>query len=398
MYKKQFKKIMSDSTLLKYGVFIIVMALILYVLYFIIGNIDHVTIAVGKFISGFFTVISPLIIGLVLAYIIDPGVTFFDGKISGKLAGEVEEGEKKIKRERASRLISVLIMYLILISAVVILLYFFAVMIMGKLVVSSMTDFVSTLMDLIKDYEVDIQNWIENIPDAAFSNELQDTVNGIMQWLSENFNASAVIGSVSNLVGSIVNFVVGIIVSIYLLIDKKYFVGFWNKAMQLFFPNKHERINDVLRDCDEVLAKFIRGVLLDALIVATLASVALTVGGLEFGVFVGIVAGMCNVIPYFGPILGMIPAFLVGFLTDGIWQGVIAVVILLVIQQIDGNLIYPKVVGSSTGLHPLFVLLAVTIAGTLGGLTWMILAVPVAGILQVFISKWAKKRENAIEA
>lgn len=398
MYKKQFKKIMSDSTLLKYGVFIIVMALILYVLYFIIGNIDHVTIAVGKFISGFFTVISPLIIGLVLAYIIDPGVTFFDGKISGKLAGEVEEGEKKIKRERASRLISVLIMYLILISAVVILLYFFAVMIMGKLVVSSMTDFVSTLMDLIKDYEVDIQNWIENIPDAAFSNELQDTVNGIMQWLSENFNASAVIGSVSNLVGSIVNFVVGIIVSIYLLIDKKYFVGFWNKAMQLFFPNKHERINDVLRDCDEVLAKFIRGVLLDALIVATLASVALTVGGLEFGVFVGIVAGMCNVIPYFGPILGMIPAFLVGFLTDGIWQGVIAVVVLLVIQQIDGNLIYPKVVGSSTGLHPLFVLLAVTIAGTLGGLTWMILAVPVAGILQVFISKWAKKRENAIEA
>lgn len=384
--------------MLKYGVFIIVMALILYVLYFIIGNIDHVTIAVGKFISGFFTVISPLIIGLVLAYIIDPGVTFFDGKISGKLAGEVEEGEKKIKRERASRLISVLIMYLILISAVVILLYFFAVMIMGKLVVSSMTDFVSTLMDLIKDYEVDIQNWIENIPDAAFSNELQDTVNGIMQWLSENFNASAVIGSVSNLVGSIVNFVVGIIVSIYLLIDKKYFVGFWNKAMQLFFPNKHERINDVLRDCDEVLAKFIRGVLLDALIVATLASVALTVGGLEFGVFVGIVAGMCNVIPYFGPILGMIPAFLVGFLTDGIWQGVIAVVILLVIQQIDGNLIYPKVVGSSTGLHPLFVLLAVTIAGTLGGLTWMILAVPVAGILQVFISKWAKKRENAIEA
>ena len=384
--------------MLKYGVFIIVMALILYVLYFIIGNIDDVTIAVGKFISGFFTVISPLIIGLVLAYIIDPGVTFFDGKISGKLAGEVEEGEKKIKRERAARLISVLIMYLILISAVVILLYFFAVMIMGKLVVSSMTDFVSTLMDLIKDYEVDIQNWIENIPDAAFSNELQDTVNGIMQWLSENFNASAVIGSVSNLVGSIVNFVVGIIVSIYLLIDKKYFVGFWNKAMQLFFPNKHERINDVLRDCDEVLAKFIRGVLLDALIVATLASVALTVGGLEFGVFVGIVAGMCNVIPYFGPILGMIPAFLVGFLTDGIWQGVIAVVILLVIQQIDGNLIYPKVVGSSTGLHPLFVLLAVTIAGTLGGLTWMILAVPVAGILQVFISKWAKKRENAIEA
>jgi predicted PurR-regulated permease PerM len=93
----------------------------------------------------------------------------------------------------------------------------------------------------------------------------------------------------------------------------------------------------------------------------------------------------------------MVPAFLMGFCTDGLLQGVLAVVLLFVVQQIDANIIYPKVVGSSTGLHPLMVLLAVTVFGYFGGILGMLIAVPLAGILQVFIVKWAENKERKIQ-
>ena len=96
--------------------------------------------------------------------------------------------------------------------------------------------------------------------------------------------------------------------------------------------------------------------------------------------------------------MGMVPAFIVGMFTENFWTGVIAVVVLLFVQQIDSNLIYPRVVGSSTGLKPLFVLLAVTVGGFYGGILGMILAVPTAGIAQVFIIKWATKREEYLSS
>ncbi|MFQ7472579.1 MAG: AI-2E family transporter, partial [Anaerovoracaceae bacterium] len=146
-----------------------------------------------------------------------------------------------------------------------------------------------------------------------------------------------------------------------------------------------------------VLSKFIRGALLDALFVAILSSVGLSIMGLEAAVFIGVFAGIANVIPYFGPVLGMIPAFLMGFFTEGFWSGALAVIILLVVQQIDSNIIYPKIVGTSTGLHPLMVLLAVSVFGYFGGILGMLIAVPIAGIIQVFVLKWANSREIKIK-
>ncbi len=118
--------------------------------------------------------------------------------------------------------------------------------------------------------------------------------------------------------------------------------------------------------------------------------------GLEAAVFIGVFAGICNIIPYFGPVMGMIPAFLMGFFTEGFWHGAIAVIILLVIQQIDSNVIYPKVVGSSTGLHPLAVLLAITIFGYLFGIIGMLLAVPLTGIIQIFVLKLIRWRKEVM--
>ena len=92
----------------------------------------------------------------------------------------------------------------------------------------------------------------------------------------------------------------------------------------------------------------------------------------------------------------MIPAFAVGFFTDGIWKGIAAVIAIFIVQQIDANLLYPKIVGSSTGLRAMFVLLAVIVFGYYFGILGMILAVPIASMIQLFIVRWARKRELRI--
>ena len=215
-----------------------------------------------------------------------------------------------------------------------------------------------------------------------------------MTWISDNISASSVISFFTGISGSIVDIVVGIIISIYLMKDKQFFLGLWRKFLNLTLSERHVAVvSDTLGAIDGVFSKFIRGALLDALIIALLSSIGLSIMGLQGAVFIGIFAGIANVIPYFGPVIGMIPAFLMGLCTDGFWSGALAVIILLVIQQIDCNLIYPKIVGTSTGLHPLMVLLAVSVFGYFGGILGMLLAVPIAGVIQVFVKKWAARKE-----
>lgn len=217
---------------------------------------------------------------------------------------------------------------------------------------------------------------------------MQEILNSIITWFGENFSTSAVINYITNLGGSILNIILGAVVSIYLIKDREFFKRLWRKTLHILLPQKANAIvTETLNDINVVLSQFLRGQLLDALIIAILSSIALTVIGVDFGVFIGCFAGIANVIPYFGPIIGMIPAAVVALLTEGIGQAVLAVIVLFIIQQIDGNLIYPKIVGSSIGLHPVFVLIAVTVGGYYLGIVGMLIAVPIAAIIKTFIMK-----------
>ncbi|MEE3362896.1 MAG: AI-2E family transporter, partial [Anaerovoracaceae bacterium] len=234
-----------------------------------------------------------------------------------------------------------------------------------------------------------------NMPSDVLSKHASDLVNKLFGWVANSFNTESIVSTLNSITSAVVNIIIGLIISVYLSYDKERFIGLWNALLGRVCSQKRKNeINGTLSEVDTVLSTFLRGVLLDALIIAILSSIGLSIMGLKFAVFIGIFAGICNVIPYFGPILGMIPAFIVGLLTVDVWHGLLAVLILFIIQQIDGNYIYPKVVGTNTGLHPLLVLLAVYIAGKFFGLAGMVLAVPVTAIIKLFVLKWYHRRDT----
>lgn len=398
----KFRQFMKERSFIRLTFFIVFTATLLYIMYFVVKDFPSITGSVFSVIGSIVSALSPLWIGLILAYIINPLVETIDLKLIGRLGQpdgatlSIDSSDETLlkKRRKRTRFISIIITYLIIVAALILLLYLFAAMIVGRFVVTSLPNLLTHFVQLAYGYEDEFRNWIANLPDGVLSDYATSAINTVMEWLSAHFSASGVISTISSIGSGILNFALGIVVSIYLIADKDFFIGLWNKLITLITPKRSSGINGTLREVDDVLSKFLRGVLLDAICVAVLSSIGLSIIGLEFSVVIGIFAGVANVIPYFGPIIGMVPAFLVGLFTDGIWKGILAVIVLIILQQIDANLIYPRIVGSSIGLKPIFVLLAVSFGGYYGGIVGMILAVPAASILQLFIIKWAGKREQ----
>jgi predicted PurR-regulated permease PerM len=190
--------------------------------------------------------------------------------------------------------------------------------------------------------------------------------------------------------GNIVSFFIGLVLSIYLIKDSEYFTGLWNKIFFLIFGKSDtgNKVKEILFIIDDTFKKYFRGQLLEAVIVGILSAIILYFIGIDYSLMIGIIAGICNMIPYIGPVAGTILAVIMALLSGQPVAALWAIAGMIVVQQVDNNLLAPKIVGHSVGLHPVFIMLAILIGGNVGGLIGMLIAVPVAASTKVLLSKW----------
>jgi predicted PurR-regulated permease PerM len=232
---------------------------------------------------------------------------------------------------------------------------------------------------------------ITSLQTAGLSDNLNNQILGLVQ-VTQNFISNAITGLFSSLQqfgSNLLNILLGFVIAFYLLKDLEYFKNLYRECTDLIFNRSHnEKLSGFLADINGVVARFIRGQLLVALIVGITSSIALFFVGLDYAVLVGMTAGLFNVIPYFGPIIGSVAAIIVGLLTGSPLKAFLAVVALIVVQELDANLISPKIVGASVGLHPVFIILSIVIGGSLFGLWGMLLAVPAAGIVKLIMIRY----------
>lgn len=329
---------------------------------------------------------SPLIIGLVLAYLFNGPTEWFRKKFFAR-------GEELLTEQSPSGRVPAIIMsYTCAAVLLGLMVCAFVVLILGALPDGGFYGTLREVYDYFDSASSDIQTFISKYIPSAIDPSGFDPAKAVSEWLESRFSLEKLAHTLSSFIGGAANFLFGLVASIYLVKDKEFFLSLWQKFLSLALKqNVHGQINETLGEINRVISTFIKGALVDSLIVALLSSVALSILKVKFAVIIGLFGGMLNIIPYFGPFFGMVPAFLVAFFSDGLGGGILAILALLLVQQIDGNYIYPKIVGDSIGLHPLFVLVSLTILGHFGGILGMLLAVPVAGIAQVLIKKWAYK-------
>ena len=323
--------------------------------------------SIAWLLTRLLSVLTPLFIGLAIAYLLHPAVDWLTQKL----------------RRRG---LAILLTYLLAACFLGGLICGFVILILGALPQGSPREITTQIFAYFESAYQAADAYLSDFLPDGMPSPIAAGLGQLSESLERRFSVEAAVTFLSGLGNAMLHFFIGLVASVYLLKDRDFFFMLWERLLSVLLTQRaHGLLNENLSEINQVLSTFVKGAMIDSLIIAFLSSVVLTALQVDYAVIIGLLDGVLNIIPYFGPFFGMLPAFAVAAVTAGPMHGMFAVFGLFVVQQIDANYIYPKVVGGSTGLHPLFVLLSVSLFGSFFGIGGMLLAVPIAGIVQIFI-------------
>ena len=369
------------------GFFVIVAALVVYA---ITSNLT----GLGKIFGALNSALMPVYIGVVIAYLLSPLVNKSDRYIFIPLWSKIFKGKKK-KASNVARGCSVFFVLLLAIFVV------FGIM---MLVIPEIIDSITGLAKSMPEYYNNVKNWGTHIfksnPEFAdyFTKASKDIFDKLLDWLQNDLlpNSDKFLGAITDGVmdatSVLVDFFIGLIVSIYLMAGKERFCAQAKRLLYTIFSEKRaNRILSFGKDINWSFAKFFSGKIIDSIIVAIITFIALSIADIPYTALISVLVGVTNIIPFFGPYIGAIPSALLVFLASP-FKGVICLVRIIIIQQVDGNIIGPKIIGESVGLESFWILFSILVFGSLFGLIGMICAVPVFSVLYKTVKRWSHRR------
>ena len=339
-------------------------------------------------------ILMPLIFGLLISYVLWPLVRIIEAKVFGNILKLMKTDLKK-KGRKAVRLASVL---------VTLFLFLFAIYLLLALLIPQVINSIASIVENFPRYIDNIQDWISS---ALKGNpELENTVNSLIstystkaeEWLSQDLmpQMNSLLRELSSgLIGFITfikNLILGIIVSIYMLYGKESLIANAKKGVYAVFSTR--RANQIIKDCqyiDATFGKYIIGMMLDSLNIAVWCYIGMLILGMPYAILISVVVGVTNFIPFFGPYLGAIPSAVLIFMVNPI-QALYFIIFIFILQQIDGNFIAPRILGDSTGLSSLMVLIAIMVGGGLFGIPGMLIGVPVCAVICTAVRHYMDRR------
>lgn len=361
-------------------------------------HFQEVWAAICKVVGIVYWLLKPLIIGFIIAYLLDPIVEFYEmrchkikrKKLFHSKSNQAENDLNHLKRWHM-RTVPTLFTFL---TVVMVLGLFILIIVMNIEEIAGNFSLLG-IKESIHRYLAYFENMLEGV--SRFTNEIGilKGQEGIVQKVYSAINdfvirlSSQLLNSLTTIGLNAMNLLLAFVIAFYLLQDKQRCIAVVKKASYTLLKPKVYRHTMVLcHDVDYVFSGYIRGQIIDAMIVAVLTSLALTVIQLDFAIIIGIIAGIFNLIPYFGPIVGFVLAIIIGILDPNPMKAVYGAIAILIIQQVDGWFIVPKIVGECVKLHPVIVLLAILIGGNLFGLLGMLIGVPVAAFIRLVLLRY----------
>lgn len=352
----------------------------LSILFYLIAS--DFTIFSGK-VSWFISALQPIIIGAVMAYLFNFILEIIEKYIMDPII-------KKGKLPRLRRATGILITYAIIGTFV----YLFTIIIIPQLIAS-----VARLVNLVTENFDSISRWV--IDQIESLNIREDYLEFVVEWwngvLDNVFGfVTGLIPVIGNVVGvvlaSVWNIVLGTIVSVYLLFEKDRFRALARKVTySIFSASRANRTLELTRRADTIFGRFLSGKILDSLIIGILTYIILLVFKMPFPVLVSFIIGITNIIPFFGPFIGLVPSFFIIAIVSPI-QALWFILIIILIQQFDGNILGPKILGDSLGISAFWILFSLLVAGKLLGFVGLIIGVPLFVFIYSIIKDNVERR------
>ncbi|WP_347916163.1 AI-2E family transporter [Clostridium saudiense] len=381
-------KIHFDKKLLKYSIYVTLTAIAIFLALTIMSNIGTIFTTIFSIIGNCLSLIKPLLIAIIIAYLLFPLTRSIENFLRTNTI-------YKVKKQGNRRMIAIISSYLLIIAIVLAIIWGIYFMIGGQLSKSTtLTNIINDISSYLNSNSFttsSIKSTLENL-NISFIDKLEPYIIQIVDTVQKYMinNLGLMTSNIMSIGSSIATFFISIIISIYILKDSEYFIGLWKKLYSLIFKDTvaGKKCSEIFSIINDVFSKFIRGQLLEGFCVGALSAIALSIARIDYAVVIGIIAGICNMIPYVGPIVGTILAAVMGLLSGSPIKVLYAIIAMLVVQQIDNNFLAPKIVGQSVGLHAVFTMMAILIGGNIGGLIGMLIAVPIAASIRVIFNKW----------
>ena len=359
----------------------LLIALTVVIVYKMLDNFSNVT----EWFGTFFRILKPFFAGLLISYIL-----FMPCK---KIENALSKSKLKFVKKKA-RGLSVIATYIIFVLIMVIIINCIFPVLKESIVelVSNIPGYYETLVNKYKELPEDSVLKSDVIKDKM--TELSNI--DMKQFLSiNNEKIIEYVKNIINIFSGIFDVFVSIIVSVYILLQRTAIMKFLRRfARAIFKKNTYEAVNKYFTKANEVFFTFISSQLLDAVIVGILTTVAMLIIKVKYAPLIGFTIGLFNMIPYIGAIVAVGIGILITFITGGPGKAIAMAIVVIILQQIDANIINPKIIGVSLEVSPLLVIFAVTVGGAYFGILGMFLGVPIAVVIKTVLNDWIDNKNK----
>lgn len=324
----------------------------------------------------FLNVLSPFIGGFVIAYLLNTPVNFFERKVYAKF--------------RNRRALAIATVFILALCIIAVLLQLVLPQVLGSLsqLVNNVSYYLDNLNQMVKEIVQHFNLEADGLFDImkGYNQLVREAATFLSNSIPDLLNFGMAVGN------GVINTITAIIVAVYMLAGKTRLTGQLKKLIYAVFPTKSvNRILEVGSRANEIFVGFIYGKIIDSAIIGVLCFFLSSLVRIPYAILISVIIGVTNVIPFFGPIIGAVPCLMILVIVDP-WAALRFGVLIVALQQFDGNILGPKILGNSTGLSAIWVLVAIVVGGGLFGFMGMLLGVPTFAVLYSLIREWTDHR------
>ena len=362
-----------------------------------------------SFVTKLVNALAPVLYGFVMAYLLAPVVNWLESLLTGEADRALKGKKRKAIHNVWLRALSILITW----AVVIFLIYLLMVMLIPQLVdsITMLVNNAENYYNKIYDWangllsgDTQMGQWLSGLIDKYYDDALAFLESHILPWAQSMITnlTDGIWSGIWGVLSFLKNFIIGIIVSVYMLAMKERSAARCAKLVYgTFREERAQLIIKGTRKVDQIFSGFVRGKLLDSLIIGILCFIGCSILKLPYTPLVSVFVGVTNEIPFFGPFIGAIPSAFLILLVSPL-KCLYFIIFIIVLQQLDGNVIGPKILGGSTGISSFWVVVAILVGGGFGGLPGMFLGVPVCAclhaLLKYVIDGRLRKRNMPVEA
>ena len=364
------------------SMYVIFTCIVIFLLSSFTDQLPAIAKTTGSALKWVGAILQPVIIGFSRAYLLFPMLEKLESLLR-KI--------KPLKKKKSVRGLAVALQWIIILVGLFIVVSLLVSVITKQARAANSEDIIEgikTYANSINELYRELIDRLDklNINSAEIKSSVDTFTNNLGKYM---LNLSSQLGNLANnLKDGLATAFFALIFSIYFLLDMPKLKKYWGRVLGIILPEKVKTTLDTLiKDADKVFSGYIRGQAIDAFMVGVVVSIVFSIIGIQYAIVIGLLIGLGNLIPYMGPIVGYSSIVIVGIATSDYKSMVIAAIALLIIQAIDGNLIYPKLLSTSVNIHPMIVIISLTVGASIGGLVGMIVAVPTGALVKVWFER-----------